>query len=44
MDPHERSATIGVINEHGDMVTVGKFNTDQSGYAGSESRLTLSWS
>ncbi|MEV7042712.1 transposase [Amycolatopsis sp. NPDC051061] len=32
MDPHKRSATIEVINEFGDMVTVGKFNTDQLGY------------
>ncbi|MDT7799867.1 MAG: transposase [Actinomycetota bacterium] len=33
MDPHKCSATIEVINERDDMVTVGTFNTDQSGYA-----------
>lgn len=33
MDPHKRSATIEVINERGDMVTVGKFGTDKFGYA-----------
>ncbi|WP_350310703.1 transposase [Amycolatopsis sp. RTGN1] len=33
MDPHERSATIEVIDERGDMLTVGKFGTDQVGCA-----------
>jgi transposase len=33
MDPHKRSATIEVIDERGDVVTVGKFGTDQLGYA-----------
>ncbi|WP_410609700.1 IS110 family transposase [Amycolatopsis sp. lyj-109] len=33
MDPHKRSATIEVINERGDLVTVGKFGTDKFGYA-----------
>lgn len=33
MDPHKRSATIEVINELGNMITAGKFGTDQIGYA-----------
>ncbi|MEV7099664.1 IS110 family transposase [Amycolatopsis sp. NPDC051045] len=33
MDPHKRSATIEVVNERGDVVTIGKFGTDQLGYA-----------
>ncbi|WP_326943244.1 transposase [Amycolatopsis sp. NBC_01307] len=33
IDPHKRSATIEVITERGDVVTVGKFGTDQVGYA-----------
>ncbi|MBE8520700.1 IS110 family transposase [Amycolatopsis sp. H6(2020)] len=33
MDPRKRSATIEVITELGDVVTIGKFGTDQSGYA-----------
>ena len=33
MDPHERSATIEVINELGNMITAGEFGTDQIGYA-----------
>lgn len=33
MDPHKRSATVEVITELGEVVTVGKFGTDQSGYA-----------
>lgn len=33
MDPHKRSATIEVINEVGDILTTGKFGTDQVGYA-----------
>ncbi|WP_020641855.1 IS110 family transposase [Amycolatopsis balhimycina] len=32
MDSHKRSATIEVITELGDVVTVEKFGTDQSGY------------
>jgi transposase len=33
MDPHERSATIEVIDELGGILVAGKFGTDQSGYA-----------
>ncbi|WIX92775.1 IS110 family transposase [Amycolatopsis sp. DG1A-15b] len=33
MEPHKRSATIEVITELGEVVTVGKFGTDQSGCA-----------
>jgi hypothetical protein len=33
MDPHKRSATIEAINEVGDILTTGKFGTDQVGYA-----------
>ncbi|MFF1611954.1 IS110 family transposase [Amycolatopsis sp. NPDC058278] len=33
MDPHKRSATIEVIDERGEMITAGKFGTDQIGYA-----------
>lgn len=33
MDPHKRSATIEVINELGVRIGVGKFGTDQFGYA-----------
>ena len=33
MDPHKRSATVEVITELGEVVTVGRFGTDQSGYA-----------
>lgn len=33
MNSHKRSATIEVITELGDVVTIGKFGTDQSGYA-----------
>lgn len=32
MDPHERSATIEVINELGNMITAAEFGTDQVGY------------
>jgi transposase len=33
MDPHKRSATIEVIDELGEILTTGKFGTDQVGYA-----------
>jgi transposase len=33
MDPHERSATIEVIDDHARVLTVGRFGTDKPGYA-----------
>jgi transposase len=33
MDPHKRSATIEVIDEHGHVLAVGRYGTDKAGYA-----------
>jgi transposase len=33
MDPHKRSATIEVIDEHGGVLGTGRFGTDKDGYA-----------
>jgi transposase len=33
MDPHKRSATIEVIDQTGRVLEVGRFDTDQAGYA-----------
>src|SRR6478735_9029802 len=33
MDPHKRSATIEVIDQGGRVLQVGRFDTDQAGYA-----------
>jgi hypothetical protein len=33
MDPHKRSATIEVIDEHGQVLAVGRYGTDKAGYA-----------
>ena len=33
MDPHKRSATIEVIDQSGRRLTVGRFGTDEAGYA-----------
>ena len=33
MDPHERSATIEVIDDHGRVLDTGRFGTDRDGYA-----------
>ena len=32
MDPHERSATIEVIDERGTVLSTGRFGTDKVGY------------
>jgi transposase len=33
MDPHKRSATIEVINDRGQILAVGRYGTDKTGYA-----------
>ena len=33
MDPHERSATIEVVDERAQVLAVGRFGTDKAGYA-----------
>jgi len=33
MDPHKRSATIEVIDDHGRVLDTGRFGTDRDGYA-----------
>jgi transposase len=33
MDPHKRSATIEVIDDRGQVLGVGRYGTDKSGYA-----------
>src|SRR5215470_10575779 len=33
MDPHKRSATIGVIDERASVLAAGRYGTDQAGYA-----------
>ncbi|WP_158892737.1 hypothetical protein [Amycolatopsis anabasis] len=33
MDPHERTATIDIIDEQGRMVPAGRYGTDRAGYA-----------
>jgi transposase len=33
MDPHKRSATIEVIDDGGQVLGVGRYGTDKSGYA-----------
>jgi transposase len=33
MDPHKRSATIEVINNRGQILAVGRYGTDKTGYA-----------
>ena len=33
MDPHKRSATIEVLDEHEQVLDVGRYGTDQAGYA-----------
>jgi hypothetical protein len=32
-DPHKRSATIEIVDERGHMLAVGRFSTDNIGYA-----------
>jgi transposase len=32
MDPHQRSATIEIIDEHGHILAKGKYGTDKAGY------------
>lgn len=33
MDPHKRSATIEIVDEHGRIVAAGRYGTDKAGYA-----------
>jgi transposase len=33
MDPHKRSATIEVVDDHGRVLAVGRYGTDTAGYA-----------
>jgi transposase len=33
MDPHKRSATIEVVDEHGQIMAQGRYGTDNAGYA-----------
>ena len=33
MDPHKRSATIEIIDERARVLAVGRYTTDQAGYA-----------
>jgi transposase len=33
MDPHKRSATVEVINDRGQILAVGRYGTDKTGYA-----------
>jgi hypothetical protein len=33
MDPHKRSATIGIVDERAAVLAAGRFATDKAGYA-----------
>ena len=32
VDPHKKSVTIEVVDEHGQVLAIGRFTTDSNGY------------